>query len=193
MLFLEDFALKRKIIQQVEEDQHSNAIPIADIAAPGEEVKWSENIVGMHCKDWQSPHEDRGSELSKTNQCQFHQIRWQELTTTRDHRHVVLWFDRKSIIYKCHHTAGHKEGVPLDKLDKAMKKFDMPVGPIILINIGVDVIVSKVANYLSPLLILAREWKVPISPWWRIWLRREMKELHAKQNTIVLFPSKLQV
>ncbi len=44
-----------------------------------------------------------------------------------------------------------------------MKKFDMPVGPIILINIGVDV-VSKVANYLSPLLISAREWKVPISP-----------------------------
>jgi hypothetical protein len=39
MLFLEDFALKRKIIQQVEEDQHSSAIPIADIAAPGEEVK----------------------------------------------------------------------------------------------------------------------------------------------------------
>ncbi len=52
----EDLALKRKIIQQVEEvtpdhcvfATNTSAIPIADIAAPGEEVKRSENVVGMH-------------------------------------------------------------------------------------------------------------------------------------------------
>ena len=42
-----------------------------------------------------------------------------------------------------------KEGVPLEKLDKAMKKFGMPVGPITLIDeVGVDV-ASKVASFLS--------------------------------------------
>jgi len=46
-------------------------------------------------------------------------------------------------------TALIKEGVPLETLDKAMKKFGMPVGPITLIDeVGVDV-ASKVASFLS--------------------------------------------
>ena len=52
----ENLELKRKIVQQVEEvtpdhcvfATNTSAIPIADIAAPGEEVKRPENIVGMH-------------------------------------------------------------------------------------------------------------------------------------------------
>ena len=46
-------------------------------------------------------------------------------------------------------TALVKEGVPLEKLDAAMKKFGMPVGPITLIDeVGVDV-AGKVASFLS--------------------------------------------
>ena len=42
-----------------------------------------------------------------------------------------------------------KEGVPLEKMDKAMKSFGMPVGPITLMDeVGIDV-GSKVASYLS--------------------------------------------
>lgn len=52
----ESLELKRKIIQQVESVKpdhcvfatNTSAIPIADIAAPGDEVKRPENIVGMH-------------------------------------------------------------------------------------------------------------------------------------------------
>lgn len=42
-----------------------------------------------------------------------------------------------------------KEGVPLETLDKAMKKFGMPVGPITLIDeVGVDV-AAKVSTFLA--------------------------------------------
>ena len=158
----EDLALKRKIIQQVEEvtpdhcvfATNTSAIPIADIAAPGEEVKRSENIVGMHYFSPVPqmplleiiPHAGTSDEALATA---FAVGNKQGKTCVVVKDVPGFYVNRCLGPILSEVTALVKEGVPLDKLDKAMKKFGMPVGPITLIdNVGVDV-ASKVANYLA--------------------------------------------
>ncbi|KAL7500904.1 hypothetical protein ACHAWT_008957 [Skeletonema menzelii] len=158
----EDLALKRKIIQQVEEvtpdhcvfATNTSAIPIADIAAPGEEVKRSENIVGMHYFSPVPqmplleiiPHAGTSDEALATA---FAVGNKQGKTCVVVKDVPGFYVNRCLGPILSEVTALVKEGVPLDRLDKAMKNFGMPVGPITLIdNVGVDV-ASKVSNYLA--------------------------------------------
>jgi len=158
----EDLALKRKIIQQVEEvtpdhcvfATNTSAIPIADIAAPGEEVKRSENVVGMHYFSPVPqmplleiiPHAGTSDEALATA---FAVGNKQGKTCVVVKDVPGFYVNRCLGPILSEVTALVKEGVPLDRLDKAMKKFGMPVGPITLIdNVGVDV-ASKVSNYLA--------------------------------------------
>eukprot|EP00569_Conticribra_weissflogii_P008688 CAMPEP_0171358710 /NCGR_PEP_ID=MMETSP0879-20121228/163_1 /TAXON_ID=67004 /ORGANISM="Thalassiosira weissflogii, Strain CCMP1336" /LENGTH=822 /DNA_ID=CAMNT_0011864801 /DNA_START=122 /DNA_END=2590 /DNA_ORIENTATION=+ len=158
----ENLELKRKIVQQVEEvtpdhcvfATNTSAIPIADIAAPGEEVKRPENIVGMHYFSPVPsmplleiiPHAGTSGEALSTAFA---------VGTKQGKTCVVVKDVPGFYVNRClgpilvEFCALVKEGVPLDKLDKAMKNFGMPVGPATLIDeVGVDV-ASKVATYLA--------------------------------------------
>jgi len=158
----EDLALKRKIIQQVEEvtpdhcvfATNTSAIPIADIAAPGEEVKRSENVVGMHYFSPVPsmplleiiPHAGTSGEALATA---FAVGNKQGKTCIVVKDVPGFYVNRCLGPILMEVSALVKEGVPFDRLDKAMKKFGMPVGPITLIdNVGVDV-ASKVSSYLA--------------------------------------------
>lgn len=158
----EDLALKRKIIQQVEEvtpdhcvfATNTSAIPIADIAAPGEEVKRSENVVGMHYFSPVPsmplleiiPHAGTSGEALATA---FAVGNKQGKTCIVVKDVPGFYVNRCLGPILMEVSALVKEGVPLDRLDNAMKKFGMPVGPITLIdNVGVDV-ASKVSSYLA--------------------------------------------
>ena len=158
----EDLDLKRKIIQQVEEvtpdhcvfATNTSAIPIADIAAPGSEVKRPENIVGMHYFSPVPqmplleiiPHAGTSEEALATAFA---------VGTKQGKTCVVVKDVPGFYVNRClgpilvEVSALVKEGVPLEKLDAAMVKFGMPVGPITLVDeVGVDV-GSKVASFLS--------------------------------------------
>lgn len=158
----EDLALKRKIIQQVEEvtpdhcvfATNTSAIPIAKIAAPGEEVNRSENVIGMHYFSPVPsmplleiiPHAGTSDEALATA---FAVGNKQGKTCVVVKDVPGFYVNRCLGPILVEVSALVKEGVPLEKLDKAMKNFGMPVGPITLIdNVGVDV-ASKVANYLA--------------------------------------------
>ncbi|KAL7441856.1 hypothetical protein ACHAXM_008078 [Skeletonema potamos] len=158
----EDLALKRKIIQQVEEvtpdhcvfATNTSAIPIADIAAPGEEVKRSENVVGMHYFSPVPsmplleiiPHAGTSGEALATA---FAVGNKQGKTCIVVKDVPGFYVNRCLGPILMEVSALVKEGVPLDRLDNAMRKFGMPVGPITLIdNVGVDV-ASKVSSYLA--------------------------------------------
>ena len=158
----ENLELKRKIIQQVESvtpdhcvfATNTSAIPIADIAAPGEEVKRPENIVGMHYFSPVPsmplleiiPHAGTSEEALATA---FAVGNKQGKTCVVVKDVPGFYVNRCLGPVLVETTALIKEGVPLEKLDAAMKKFGMPVGPITLIDeVGVDV-ASKVASFLS--------------------------------------------
>ena len=158
----ENLELKRKIVQTVEEvtpdhcvfATNTSAIPIADISAPGAEVKRPENIVGMHYFSPVPsmplleiiPHAGTSEEALATAFS----------VGTKQGKTCVIVKDVPGFyVNRClgpilvEFCALVKEGVPIDKLDKAMKKFGMPVGPATLIDeVGVDV-ASKVATYLA--------------------------------------------
>lgn len=158
----ENLELKRKIISQVEEltpdhcvfATNTSAIPIADIAAPGPEVKRPENIIGMHYFSPVPqmplleiiPHTGTSDEALATAFA---------VGTKQGKTCIVVKDVPGFYVNRClgpilvEVSALVKEGVPLESLDKAMKKFGMPVGPITLIDeVGVDV-ASKVSTYLS--------------------------------------------
>ncbi|KAL3826714.1 hypothetical protein ACHAXA_009323 [Cyclostephanos tholiformis] len=158
----ESLELKRKIIQQVESvtldhcvfATNTSAIPIADIAAPGDEVKRPENIVGMHYFSPVPsmplleiiPHGGTSEEALAT----AFAVGNKQGKTCVVVKDVPGFYVNRCLgpvlVETC---ALVKEGVPLENLDKAMKKFGMPVGPITLIDeVGVDV-ASKVASFLS--------------------------------------------
>ncbi|KAL7519432.1 hypothetical protein ACHAWX_004192 [Stephanocyclus meneghinianus] len=158
----ENLDLKRKIIQQVEEvtpdhcvfATNTSAIPIASIAAPGPEVKRPQNVVGMHYFSPVPsmplleiiPHAGTSEEALATAFA---------VGTKQGKTCVVVKDVPGFYVNRClgpilvEVSALVKEGVPLETLDKAMKKFGMPVGPITLIDeVGVDV-ASKVATFLA--------------------------------------------
>jgi enoyl-CoA hydratase/long-chain 3-hydroxyacyl-CoA dehydrogenase len=158
----ENLELKRNIIQLVESvtpdhcvfATNTSAIPIAAIAAPGEEVKRPENIVGMHYFSPVPsmplleiiPHAGTSEEALAT----AFAVGNKQGKTCVVVKDVPGFYVNRCLgpvlVETC---ALVKEGVPLEKLDKAMKKFGMPVGPITLIDeVGVDV-ASKVASFLS--------------------------------------------
>lgn len=158
----ENLELKRNIIQLVESvtpdhcvfATNTSAIPIADIAAPGEQVKRPENIVGMHYFSPVPsmplleiiPHAGTSEEALAT----AFAVGNKQGKTCVVVKDVPGFYVNRCLgpvlVETC---ALVKEGVPLEKLDKAMKKFGMPVGPITLIDeVGVDV-ASKVASFLS--------------------------------------------
>jgi enoyl-CoA hydratase/long-chain 3-hydroxyacyl-CoA dehydrogenase len=158
----ENLELKRKIVQLVESvtpdhcvfATNTSAIPIAAIAAPGEEVKRPENIVGMHYFSPVPsmplleiiPHAGTSEEALAT----AFAVGNKQGKTCVVVKDVPGFYVNRCLgpvlVETC---ALVKEGVPLEKLDKAMKKFGMPVGPITLIDeVGVDV-ASKVASFLS--------------------------------------------
>lgn len=158
----ENLELKRKIIQQVEEvtpdhcvfATNTSAIPIADIAAPGDEVKRPENVVGMHYFSPVPsmplleiiPHAGTSEEALATA---FAVGNKQGKTCVVVKDVPGFYVNRCLGPVLVEASALVKEGVPLEKLDGAMKKFGMPVGPVALIDeVGVDV-ASKVASYLS--------------------------------------------
>ncbi|KAL7508826.1 hypothetical protein ACHAXN_008949 [Cyclotella atomus] len=158
----ENLELKRQIIQQVEEmtpdhcvfATNTSAIPIASIAAPGPEVKRPQNIVGMHYFSPVPsmplleiiPHEGTSDEALATAFA---------VGTKQGKTCIVVKDVPGFYVNRClgpilvEVSALVKEGVPLETLDKAMKKFGMPVGPITLIDeVGVDV-ASKVSTFLA--------------------------------------------
>lgn len=158
----ENLDLKRNIVQQVESvtpdhcifATNTSAIPIGDIAAPGPEVTRPENVVGMHYFSPVPsmplleiiPHAGTSEEALATAFA----------VGNRQGKTCVVVKDVPGFyVNRClgpilvEVSALVKEGVPLDKLDKAMTNFGMPVGPITLCDeVGVDV-ASKVATYLS--------------------------------------------
>lgn len=158
----ESLELKRKIIQQVESvtsdhcvfATNTSAIPIASIAAAGDEVKRPQNIVGMHYFSPVPsmplleiiPHSGTSEEALATA---FAVGNKQGKTCVVVKDVPGFYVNRCLGPVLVETTALVKEGVPLETLDAAMKKFGMPVGPITLIDeVGVDV-ASKVASYLS--------------------------------------------
>ncbi|KAL7540194.1 hypothetical protein ACHAXR_012318 [Thalassiosira sp. AJA248-18] len=158
----ENLELKRKIIQQVESvtpdhcvfATNTSAIPIADIAAPGEEVQRPENVVGMHYFSPVPqmplleiiPHAGTSEEALATA---FAVGNKQGKTCVVVKDVPGFYVNRCLGPILVEVSALIKEGVPLEKLDKAMTRFGMPVGPITLVDeVGVDV-ASKVASFLS--------------------------------------------
>jgi len=158
----ENLELKRKIIQQVEEvtPEHcvfatnTSAIPIRDIAAPGDEVKRPQNVVGMHYFSPVPsmplleiiPH-DGTSEEAVATAFAVGNKQGKTCVVVKDVPGFYVNRCLGPILVEV--SALIKEGVPLEKLDKAMTKFGMPVGPITLIDeVGVDV-ASKVSSFLA--------------------------------------------
>ncbi|KAL7548939.1 hypothetical protein ACHAWF_012198 [Thalassiosira exigua] len=158
----ENLDLKRTIIQQVEEvtpdhcvfATNTSAIPIADIAAPGPEVSRPQNVVGMHYFSPVPsmplleiiPHAGTSEEALATA---FAVGNKQGKTCVVVKDVPGFYVNRCLGPILVEVSALVKEGVPLEKLDAAMKKFGMPVGPITLVDeVGVDV-ASKVASFLS--------------------------------------------
>ena len=132
----ESLELKRKIIQQVESvtpdycvfATNTSAIPIADIAAPGDEVKRPENIVGMHYFSPVPsmplleiiPHGGTSEEALAT----AFAVGNKQGKTCVVVKDVPGFYVNRCLgpvlVETC---ALVKEGVPLENLDKAMKKF----------------------------------------------------------------------
>jgi enoyl-CoA hydratase/long-chain 3-hydroxyacyl-CoA dehydrogenase len=132
----ESLELKRKIIQQVESvtpdhcvfATNTSAIPIADIAAPGDEVRRPENIVGMHYFSPVPsmplleiiPHGGTSEEALATA---FAVGNKQGKTCVVVKDVPGFYVNRCLGPVLVETTALVKEGVPLEKLDSAMKKF----------------------------------------------------------------------
>ena len=155
----EDLKLKRDIVQQVEAvtpdhcvfATNTSAIPIADIAVG---AKRPENIIGMH---YFSPVPSmplleiipHPGTSDRTTAAAF-QVGLQQGKTCILVKDVPGFYVNRCLgPYLVEVSALVRDGVPLEQLDKAVKNFGMPVGPITLADeVGLDV-VSHVANFLS--------------------------------------------
>jgi enoyl-CoA hydratase/long-chain 3-hydroxyacyl-CoA dehydrogenase len=133
---------------------NTSAIPIASIAAPGPEVSRPENIVGMH---YFSPVPQMPLlEIIPHGGTSEEALATAFAVGTKQGKTCIVVKDVPGFyVNRClgpilvEVSALVKEGVPLEALDKAMKKFGMPVGPITLIDeVGVDV-ASKVSTFLA--------------------------------------------
>jgi enoyl-CoA hydratase/long-chain 3-hydroxyacyl-CoA dehydrogenase len=155
----EDLQLKRKIVADMESvtPEHcvfatnTSAIPIADIAAGS---KRPENIIGMH---YFSPvpsmplleiiPTELTSEAAKATAFEVGTKQGKTCIVVKD---VPGFYVNRCLgPYLVEVSALVRDGVSLETLDKALKDFGMPVGPITLADeVGVDV-ASHVASFLS--------------------------------------------
>lgn len=154
----EDLDLKRKIVKMVEENTsnecifatNTSAIPISSIA---ENALRPNRILGMHYFSPVPsmplleiiPHEGTEQSVIATA---F------EVGTKQGKTCIVVKDVPGFYVNRClgpflvETSALLKDGVPIEKIDKAMKNFGMPVGPITLADeVGIDVS-SKVASFL---------------------------------------------
>lgn len=155
----ENLELKQKIVADMEAvtpercvfATNTSAIPIRDIAA---KAKRPQNIIGMHYFSPVPnmplleiiPH-DGTSDVAKATAFQVGTKQGKTCIVVKD---VPGFYVNRCLgPYLVEVSAVVKDGVPLEKLDNAIVKFGMPVGPITLADeVGVDVS-SHVAKFLS--------------------------------------------
>jgi enoyl-CoA hydratase/long-chain 3-hydroxyacyl-CoA dehydrogenase len=155
----EDLDLKKKIVANVESltsdhcifASNTSAIPIGKIA---EGAKRPENIIGMHYFSPVPsmplleiiPHEG----TSETAQATAFEVGSKQGKTCIVVKDVPGFYVNRCLgPYLVEVSALVRDGVTLEKLDKSIKNFGMPVGPITLADeVGIDV-TSHVASFLS--------------------------------------------
>ena len=155
----EDLDLKRNIVADVESLTSDNcifatntsAIPITDIA---QGAKRPENIIGMHYFSPVPsmplleiiPHEGTSDSTIAT----AFEVGSKQGKTCIVVKDVPGFYVNRCLgPFLVEVSAVVRDGVPLEKLDKALKNFGMPVGPITLADeVGIDV-TSHVAGFLS--------------------------------------------
>ena len=155
----EDLGLKKRIVADMESvtpdhcifASNTSAIPIAKIA---EGAKRPENIIGMHYFSPVPsmplleiiPHEGT-SDVAKATTFEVGSKQGKTCVVVKD---VPGFYVNRCLgPYLVEVSALVRDGVGLEKLDKAVKNFGMPVGPITLADeVGIDV-VSHVATFLS--------------------------------------------
>uniref|UniRef100_A0A7S2NZB3 enoyl-CoA hydratase n=1 Tax=Leptocylindrus danicus TaxID=163516 RepID=A0A7S2NZB3_9STRA len=155
----EDLNLKRKIVADMEAvtpshcvfATNTSAIPICDIA---EGAQRPENIIGMHYFSPVPqmplleiiPHEGT-ADHAKAAACEVGTKQGKTCIAVKD---VPGFYVNRCLgPFLVEVSALIRDGASLEALDKAMKNFGMPVGPITLADeVGVDV-TSKVATFLS--------------------------------------------
>lgn len=155
----EDLTLKQKIVADMEAvtpdhcvfATNTSAIPIRDIAA---NAKRPENIIGMHYFSPVPnmplleiiPHEGTSDETKATA---FNVGTKQGKTCIVVKDVPGFYVNRCLGPYLVEVSALVRDGVSLEQLDKSVKNFGMPVGPVTLADeVGVDV-TSHVAKFLS--------------------------------------------
>eukprot|EP00555_Chaetoceros_dichaeta_P004113 CAMPEP_0198250736 /NCGR_PEP_ID=MMETSP1447-20131203/1798_1 /TAXON_ID=420782 /ORGANISM="Chaetoceros dichaeta, Strain CCMP1751" /LENGTH=813 /DNA_ID=CAMNT_0043935601 /DNA_START=68 /DNA_END=2509 /DNA_ORIENTATION=- len=155
----EEINLKRKVIAQCEDvtpdhcifATNTSAIPIADIA---EGAKRPEQIIGMH---YFSPVPQmplleiipHGSTSDSTKAAAF-EVGTKQGKTCIEVKDVPGFYVNRCLgPFLVEVSALVRDGVELETLDKAIRNFGMPVGPVTLADeVGIDV-TSHVANFLS--------------------------------------------
>lgn len=155
----EDLDLKKRIVADMEAvtpdhcifATNTSAIPIADIAVG---AKRPENIIGMHYFSPVPsmplleiiPHEGT-SDVAKATAFEVGSKQGKTCIMVKD---VPGFYVNRCLgPFLVEVSALVRDGVQLEALDKAMKNFGMPVGPITLADeVGIDV-TSHVANFLS--------------------------------------------
>lgn len=155
----EDLDLKRKIVRNVEEvtpdhcvfATNTSAIPIADIAQGSSRP---ENIVGMH---YFSPVPSMPlleiiphSGTSENTKAIAYEVGTKQGKTCLVVKDVPGFYVNRCLgPFLVEVSALIRDGVDLEVLDKSMRDFGMPVGPITLADeVGIDV-TSHVASFLS--------------------------------------------
>lgn len=157
---LEDLGLKHKVIQEMEQvapkdaimATNTSAIPIGDIAAGAARP---ENVVGIHYFSPVPqmplveviPHAGTAPEVVASAVA----LGMKQGKTVIVCKDVPGFYVNKCLgPYMSQAVALMQEGVPLDQLDDAMKKYGMPVGPVTLVDeVGIDV-AMHVQETLAP-------------------------------------------
>lgn len=155
----EDLTLKKKIVADMERvtpehcifASNTSAIPISSIA---EGARRPEQIIGMH---YFSPVPSMPlleiiphSGTNESTIATAFEVGSKQGKTCIIVKDVPGFYVNRCLgPFLVEVSALVRDGVPLEKLDKAVKNFGMPVGPITLAdNVGIDV-TSHVANFLS--------------------------------------------